>query len=269
MQPIELRNTAGIVAVVSLRTATQQRWSHLPFPSAALPHFVFPEDDGQARFVQNHFKTQMQDPSSSNTIHMMVWEVEDDGDWILVDSVMVNAIQDAQNAGRRFCRYQARGCEYEVDLHRQIEVNLSTGRQRALREVQAGSWTCSECTFVNAADSTSCSICGGVNPESYESDSDASEDSESYTADNENVNEDEISFGISIEWPLHELTARELSMAPADRKECSICLMEYNPGDMQAFLPCFHSFHADCARRWQFRGGNSCPICKYNIAETE
>lgn len=58
----------------------------------------------------------------------------------------------------------------------------------------------------------------------------------------------------------HQVDARDLEVAPEDCRECSICLEEYSVGDMQAFLPCFHRFHVDCARS-SLKESRRCPMC--------
>lgn len=33
-------------------------------------------------------------------------------------------------------------------------------------------------------------------------------------------------------------------------EECNICMTDYEEGDMQKILPCFHSYHANCIDKW-------------------
>jgi len=47
---------------------------------------------------------------------------------------------------------------------------------------------------------------------------------------------------------------------------CVICLAAYAAGDELVTLPCFHSFHAECARTWLHQRP-VCPMCKGNIEE--
>ena len=49
----------------------------------------------------------------------------------------------------------------------------------------------------------------------------------------------------------------------ADDCDCSICMTNFDLGDMLICLPCDkrHSFHASCIREWLTRQ-NSCPLCQ-------
>ena len=33
-------------------------------------------------------------------------------------------------------------------------------------------------------------------------------------------------------------------------EECHICMADYEEGDAQKILPCFHSYHAACIDKW-------------------
>ena len=46
-------------------------------------------------------------------------------------------------------------------------------------------------------------------------------------------------------------------------KDCSICLSDFDLGELVMPLPCDgkHSFHAECIRQWLERQ-NSCPLCQ-------
>lgn len=46
--------------------------------------------------------------------------------------------------------------------------------------------------------------------------------------------------------------------------DCTICIEELKEGDMAAFLPCKHWFHADCVVLW-LKEHNTCPICRSPI----
>lgn len=50
------------------------------------------------------------------------------------------------------------------------------------------------------------------------------------------------------------------------KKECCICLMEYEPGDGIVATPCDHIFHKQCCKEW-LQLSRSCPICRRDIVE--
>ena len=52
----------------------------------------------------------------------------------------------------------------------------------------------------------------------------------------------------------------------AERTKCTICLENYQAGEMIRTLPCFHSFHVGCIDQW-LHMKSLCPICKHNIIE--
>lgn len=49
--------------------------------------------------------------------------------------------------------------------------------------------------------------------------------------------------------------------------ECSICLQEYEQGELLLTLPCMHVFHKQCATRWLLEpeSAGECPQCKAPI----
>tara|TARA_B100001093_G_scaffold205128_1_gene197207 strand:+ start:146 stop:844 length:699 start_codon:yes stop_codon:yes gene_type:complete len=42
---------------------------------------------------------------------------------------------------------------------------------------------------------------------------------------------------------------------------CSVCLDDFNEGDVEIILPCGHIFHKNCITPW-FKKDNSCPNCR-------
>ena len=61
----------------------------------------------------------------------------------------------------------------------------------------------------------------------------------------------------------HSIGSGKNSDLHSDRTKCSICLEDFQCGDVVRTLPCFHSFHKECIDRWL---GNKpiCPICKHS-----
>eukprot|EP00929_Paragymnodinium_shiwhaense_P091111 TRINITY_DN5114_c0_g1_i2.p1 TRINITY_DN5114_c0_g1~~TRINITY_DN5114_c0_g1_i2.p1 ORF type:complete len:508 (+),score=81.00 TRINITY_DN5114_c0_g1_i2:126-1649(+) len=69
--------------------------------------------------------------------------------------------------------------------------------------------------------------------------------------------------------PTHVTTAEQLKAAEdAGRswvsKGCAICLEQFQAGEVQKMLPCFHQFHEDCVDEWLERSG-TCPVCKHRL----
>lgn len=44
---------------------------------------------------------------------------------------------------------------------------------------------------------------------------------------------------------------------------CSICLSNFQSGELITELPCKHLFHKNCLSQW-FNCNNTCPLCKFN-----
>jgi len=59
---------------------------------------------------------------------------------------------------------------------------------------------------------------------------------------------------------IEEGNANSLSQEQEDKK-CSICLEDFEVGQMVRTIPCFHSFHTKCIDQW-LREKAICPICK-------
>lgn len=64
--------------------------------------------------------------------------------------------------------------------------------------------------------------------------------------------------------PTHIVSAEDISIAPAELKDCIICMEEFAEGQEQKTLPCFHRFHTACVDKWLVERG-CCPICKHRV----
>ena len=51
---------------------------------------------------------------------------------------------------------------------------------------------------------------------------------------------------------------------PEDKRQCVICMDEYEKGDERTMLPCWHGFHKECVNRWLNNKG-CCPVCKTEV----
>lgn len=60
------------------------------------------------------------------------------------------------------------------------------------------------------------------------------------------------------------LIENTVSHKPENATACRICLSEYEIGERQLFLPCFHGFHVDCIDRW-FETSHRCPECRTEV----
>lgn len=47
--------------------------------------------------------------------------------------------------------------------------------------------------------------------------------------------------------------------------ECSICLLNFEPGDMMRVMKCGHRFHKECVDEWLSRYKAVCPLCKSDM----
>jgi E3 ubiquitin-protein ligase RNF115/126 len=63
---------------------------------------------------------------------------------------------------------------------------------------------------------------------------------------------------------LPEFQIEDLSKLPNEKKNCVICLNDFEKSQKALITPCTHLFHSDCIRSW-FETQNTCPICKYVI----
>lgn len=64
--------------------------------------------------------------------------------------------------------------------------------------------------------------------------------------------------------PTHRLSADHVSSASGEHRSCSICIQDFEAGEEQKTLPCFHRFHKGCIDGWLHRKG-ICPLCKHRV----
>ena len=75
---------------------------------------------------------------------------------------------------------------------------------------------------------------------------------------------------------LSERAAAEAVVAAADAADaakdedeepsCTICLCEFEVGEMMSVLPCLHSFHKECCDQW-LREKSVCPMCNVDLVK--
>jgi hypothetical protein len=52
--------------------------------------------------------------------------------------------------------------------------------------------------------------------------------------------------------------------------ECSICIDDFEPGDILIILPrCQHAFHKDCIKPWVLERQGRCPLCKTGVLQDD
>jgi hypothetical protein len=47
--------------------------------------------------------------------------------------------------------------------------------------------------------------------------------------------------------------------------ECSICLDDFEDGDLVRKLPCNHEYHSECIVKWLVERHSTCPLCKLDL----
>lgn len=61
-----------------------------------------------------------------------------------------------------------------------------------------------------------------------------------------------------------QLPLARISQCESGMFECSICQENFTTNDSVVTFPCFHRFHADCAKQWLYIK-HSCPVCRQEI----
>ena len=49
-----------------------------------------------------------------------------------------------------------------------------------------------------------------------------------------------------------------------ENNNCAICLENYKNEDKISYLPCFHSYHSKCIKKW-LKCSKKCPLCKKEV----
>lgn len=72
------------------------------------------------------------------------------------------------------------------------------------------------------------------------------------------------SAGAIAALPSETMTAASLSHLTEDRRQCCICLEDFDAGEVATRLPCLHLYHALCIGDWLQTSG-TCPQCKHRV----
>jgi hypothetical protein len=77
--------------------------------------------------------------------------------------------------------------------------------------------------------------------------------------------EEAYSGGFSVppadEVMLQHLTTTSIFREGDPKGQCSVCLMDFEPGDSLRTMECSHRFHMACVDQWLAQSGQ-CPVCK-------
>lgn len=65
------------------------------------------------------------------------WQTVLAGKWCDFDCSKQDAFEEAMQSGQDVYKFSARGWPYHLDLRRMIQINLSTGRERLVRRIEA------------------------------------------------------------------------------------------------------------------------------------
>ena len=63
---------------------------------------------------------------------------------------------------------------------------------------------------------------------------------------------------------LDESKINDENLIKNEIKNCAICLENYKIGDKISYLPCFHSYHSKCIKKW-LKCSKICPLCKKEV----
>ena len=74
---------------------------------------------------------------------------------------------------------------------------------------------------------------------------------------------------VVTEEQVNKLPVVEYSLEEHTDTACAICIDEYELGEKLRQLPCGHIFHQDCIIPWLTERHASCPLCKYDISQSE
>jgi len=100
----------------------------------------------------------------------------------------------------------------------------------------------------------------------FTSESDDDDDSMSYE---ENVELQERVGSVTIGLPPETLAALpEIAFKKqadeGDGERCTVCLDDYEDGEIVLQLPCSHIFHGHCVPEW-FKTQKTCPLCRHGV----
>ena len=60
---------------------------------------------------------------------------------------------------------------------------------------------------------------------------------------------------------------KEFNIKEDSEESCCICMMNFDKESKMIELPCGHTFHSFCIKKWFTDSSNTCPICKRNMVK--
>ena len=63
----------------------------------------------------------------------------------------------------------------------------------------------------------------------------------------------------------HDFHSKIHNIITTKKKECSICLDDIEENTICSVLPCLHSFHENCIKKWLTMNKSTCPECRNSI----
>ena len=80
----------------------------------------------------------------------------------------------------------------------------------------------------------------------------------------ESLNKMDNPTDIDILNELPETEIGDISKLDSEKRNCLICLENFQTGDKATMLPCIHMFHSNCIQEW-LKSKNTCPLCKLKL----
>jgi len=80
----------------------------------------------------------------------------------------------------------------------------------------------------------------------------------------ESLNRMDNPTDIDILNELPETEIGDISRLDSEKRNCLICLENFETGDKATMLPCIHMFHSNCIQEW-LKSKNTCPLCKLKL----
>lgn len=85
----------------------------------------------------------------------------------------------------------------------------------------------------------------------------------------QNVASEELANSFLSDEDVELLDTNVYELIPdAEQQTCIICLDDFGAGDVQSVLPCRHSYHPACIKKWLTSHSSECPLCKQDVKKS-